>query len=76
MLSAQPVKETDYECRTYAITNLRVRRPSSCRYLPNDNGTALEELKADIRNHGILEPIKLYLGMILDGRNDMLPLKQ
>ena len=36
---------------------------------PMIEGTAFEELKADIRNHGILEPIKLYLGMILDGRN-------
>ena len=30
---------------------------------------ALEELKADIRKHGIFEPIRLYQGMILDGRN-------
>jgi hypothetical protein len=36
---------------------------------PMIEGTALEELKADIRNHGILEPIKLCQGLILDGRN-------
>ena len=36
---------------------------------PMITGTAFEELKADIRNHGILEPIRLYQGMILDGRN-------
>jgi hypothetical protein len=32
---------------------------------PMIEGTAFEELKADIRNHGILEPIRLYQGMIL-----------
>jgi hypothetical protein len=36
---------------------------------PMIEGTAFEELKSDIRNHGILEPIRLYQGMILDGRN-------
>jgi hypothetical protein len=36
---------------------------------PMIEGTPMEELKADIRNHGILEPIRLYQGMILDGRN-------
>jgi hypothetical protein len=36
---------------------------------PMIEGTAFEELKADIRNHGIHEPIRLYQGMILDGRN-------
>jgi hypothetical protein len=36
---------------------------------PMIEGTALEELKADIRNHGILEPIRIFQGMILDGRN-------
>ena len=34
---------------------------------PMIEGTAFEELKADIRNHGIREP--LYQGQILDGRN-------
>jgi hypothetical protein len=36
---------------------------------PMIEGTPMEELKADIRNHGILEPIRLFQGMILDGRN-------
>jgi hypothetical protein len=36
---------------------------------PMIEGSAFEELKADIRKHGILEPIRLYQGMILDGRN-------
>src|SRR5262249_25640240 len=36
---------------------------------PMIEGAAFEELKADIRKHGIREPIRLYQGMILDGRN-------
>jgi predicted transcriptional regulator len=32
-------------------------------------GVAFEELKRDISVQGILEPIRLYQGMILDGRN-------
>jgi hypothetical protein len=32
-------------------------------------GNAFEELKRDIAAQGILEPIRLYQGMILDGRN-------
>ena len=36
---------------------------------PMITGTPLEELKGDIKAHGILEPIRLYQGMILDGRN-------
>jgi ParB-like chromosome segregation protein Spo0J len=36
---------------------------------PMIQGREFEELKADIGRHGILEPIRLYQGMILDGRN-------
>jgi hypothetical protein len=36
---------------------------------PMIGGHEFEELKADISRHGILEPIRLYQGMILDGRN-------
>jgi ParB-like chromosome segregation protein Spo0J len=36
---------------------------------PMIEGTAFEELKRDIAAQGILEPIRLYQGMILDGRN-------
>jgi hypothetical protein len=36
---------------------------------PMIQGREFEELKADIARHGILEPIRLYQGMILDGRN-------
>jgi ParB-like chromosome segregation protein Spo0J len=36
---------------------------------PMIEGTAFEELKHDIAAQGILEPIRLYQGMILDGRN-------
>src|SRR6516165_1140406 len=36
---------------------------------PMIEGNALEELKRDIAAQGILEPIRLYQGMILDGRN-------
>jgi hypothetical protein len=32
-------------------------------------GTPMEELKANVREHGILEPIRIFQGMILDGRN-------
>ena len=52
-----PAPTYDYDAHPLAAT------------FPMIEGTAFEELKADIRNHGILEPIKLYLGMILDGRN-------
>jgi hypothetical protein len=36
---------------------------------PMIEGVAFEELKRDISVQGILEPIRLYQGMILDGRN-------
>jgi hypothetical protein len=36
---------------------------------PMIEGTAFDELKRDIAAQGILEPIRLYQGMILDGRN-------
>jgi len=36
---------------------------------PMIEGNAFEELKRDIAAQGILEPIRLYQGMILDGRN-------
>jgi hypothetical protein len=36
---------------------------------PMIEGQAFEELKRDIVAQGILEPIRLYQGMILDGRN-------
>jgi ParB-like chromosome segregation protein Spo0J len=36
---------------------------------PMIEGQALEDLKRDIAAKGILEPIRLYQGMILDGRN-------
>src|SRR5215469_1698946 len=36
---------------------------------PMIEGSAFEELKRDIAAKGILEPIRLYQGMILDGRN-------
>jgi len=32
-------------------------------------GTDFEELVADVRAHGVREPIWLYQGEILDGRN-------
>jgi hypothetical protein len=52
-----PAPTYDYDAHPLAAT------------FPMIEGTALEELKADIRKHGILEPIRLFLGMILDGRN-------
>jgi hypothetical protein len=36
---------------------------------PMIEGTPMRELEDNIRNNGILEPIRLYQGMILDGRN-------
>jgi hypothetical protein len=36
---------------------------------PMIEGKAFEDLKADIKQQGILEPIRVYQGMILDGRN-------
>jgi hypothetical protein len=36
---------------------------------PMIEGSAFENLKADIKRQGILEPIRLYQGMVLDGRN-------
>src|SRR6516225_8904372 len=36
---------------------------------PMIEGNAFDELKRDIAAQGILEPIRLYQGMILDGRN-------
>lgn len=37
--------------------------------LPMIEGQEFENMKASIRQNGILEPITLYQGMILDGRN-------
>jgi hypothetical protein len=36
---------------------------------PMITGTPMEELQDNVRRNGILEPIRLYQGMILDGRN-------
>ena len=36
---------------------------------PMIEGNAFDELKRDIAAQGILEQIRLYQGMILDGRN-------
>ena len=37
--------------------------------MPLLEGEAFDELAADIRQHGLLEPIVLLDGRILDGRN-------
>lgn len=55
-----PVPEFDYHSL--------VAHPLAATF-PMIEGTAFEELKADIRQYGIREPIRLYMGMILDGRN-------
>jgi hypothetical protein len=57
--SVTPMPAPTYEYVAHPLANT----------FPMIEGTALEELKADIRNHGILEPIRLYQGLILDGRN-------
>jgi ParB-like chromosome segregation protein Spo0J len=54
-----------------------VRRPIPFEYVPHPlanvfpmiEGVEFENLKASIAKSGILEPIRLYQGMILDGRN-------
>jgi hypothetical protein len=38
---------------------------------PMITGTAMEELQDNVRRNGILEPIRLYQGMILDGRKSV-----
>jgi hypothetical protein len=50
------------------MTHEYVAHPLAATF-PMIEGSAFEELKADIRKHGILEPIRLFQGMILDGRN-------
>jgi hypothetical protein len=36
---------------------------------PLIEGAEFDELVADVRAHGVLEPVWLYQGLILDGRN-------
>jgi hypothetical protein len=59
MLNFKSVPEPEFDYVAHPLANT----------FPMIEGSAFEELKADIRAHGILEPIRLFQGMILDGRN-------
>jgi len=54
-----PSTPTLYDYDVHELANL----------LPMIEGSKFDELKEDIRKNGILQPIKLFDGKILDGRN-------
>jgi hypothetical protein len=57
--------QADYPCSGAA----RVARPPARRHFPLLEGEAFDQLVADVREHGVQEPIVLYQERILDGRN-------
>ena len=66
---AAPEPKTAMELTPIDNPTLRPAPHPICLLMPSADAFELQELTDDIRAHGLIDPIVLFEGMILDGRN-------